>query len=105
MTPLFVYVTTGSPAEAETIATAAIDARLAACANILPGMTSLYRWQGAVQKTAETVLILKTLDTHFTALEKLVRDKHSYDTPCIMALPVTKGNEDFLNWIAGEVTA
>jgi periplasmic divalent cation tolerance protein len=100
--PRLVYVTTADEAEAERLARAAVEERLAACANILPGMRSLYWWQGKVEAGRETVLILKTRANLVDALTARLKELHSYDTPCIVALPILGGNADFLTWIAAE---
>ena len=96
------YVTCGSEAEAERIARALVEARLAACGNILPGMRSLYWWNGSVQEEGETVLLLKTTAAMTDAAVERVVELHSYDTPCVVAVPVAGGNPDFLAWIAQE---
>jgi periplasmic divalent cation tolerance protein len=99
---LFVYITASSMDEANRIADAVVGERLAACANILPGMTSIYRWKGKVERVEECVLILKTRAALFGQLEARVKALHSYDTPCIVALPVTAGNAGYLEWIQME---
>lgn len=101
---VFVYVTVPTATEAETIAEVAVSERLAACANILPGMRSVYRWQGAVEKAEETVLILKTRAVLFDQLAVRVRALHSAACPCIVALPLEAGAPDFLAWLARETT-
>jgi periplasmic divalent cation tolerance protein len=102
---IFVYVTAPSPETAEKIATASLESRLAACANILPGMQSAYRWQGKIERAEETVLILKTQAVHFSALEACIKTLHPYDTPCIVALPVAAGHKAYLDWITAETAA
>lgn len=104
MTPdiIFVYVTAPSQEVAEKIATSAIGARLAACANMLPGMQSIYRWQGKIEQAAETVLIFKTQAVHVEALQNLIVSLHPYDVPCVAVLPVTTGHAPYLDWIAAE---
>ncbi len=102
MPVMFVYATTGDAAEALRIARAVVEERLAACANIIDGMRSVYWWEGVVQEAGEAVLILKTTDDHLGALIARVKDLHSYDCPCIEALPVVAGNQGFLDWLANE---
>ena len=97
---VFVYVTTASPEEAEKIGRAAVGERLAACANILPGMQSIYRWQGVIESASETVLILKTQRTRLNELTRFIRERHSYDCPCVVALPIEGGNPAYLDWLA-----
>ena len=98
-----IYITAGSMEEARRIGGALVEERLAACVNILPGMTSLYRWEGALEEGHEVVLIAKTTAVRVEALTARVVALHSYDCPCVVVLPVQGGNPDFLQWIAGEV--
>jgi periplasmic divalent cation tolerance protein len=102
MPVMFVYATAGDAAEALRIGRTVVEERLAACANVLDGMRAVYWWQGAVQEAGEAVLILKTTDERLGALIARIRDLHSYDCPCIEALPVVAGNQDFLDWVASE---
>lgn len=99
---LFVYVTAGDLEEAERIGEAVVDARLAACANVLEGMRSIFRWQGSVQKGREAILILKTREDLFDELKQRIVELHSYELPCIVAMPIAAGHEPFLDWIASE---
>lgn len=105
MGTLFCYVTCGSLEEAETMARRLVEERLAACGNLLPGMRSVYRWQGSIHEAEETVLILKTRAALLPRLTQRVLELHSYTCPCVAALPVTGGNPAYLDWIAGEVDA
>jgi periplasmic divalent cation tolerance protein len=105
MSAIFVYITTPSLREAEQIAQAAVSERLAACANILPGMKSVHRWQGKVESAEETVLVLKTQAPLFPAVEKRVKELHSAETPCIVALPLAAGSAGFLRWVEEETKA
>ncbi len=84
------------------MAKAVVADRLAACANILPGMLSVYHWDDALQEQPETVLILKTRQELFPALETRLREMHSYDTPCITALPASEVSAPFLDWVLAE---
>lgn len=97
-----VYVTTPTQAEAESLARLAVEGRLAACANILPGMRSLYWWQDKLESADETVLLLKTTAELAPALIRALTEAHSYDCPCVVALPIATGNPDFLRWIEAE---
>ena len=99
-----VYVTAPTLAEAESLARLAVEGRLAACANILPGMRSLYWWQGRLESADETVLLLKTTAELAPALIRALTQAHSYDCPCVVALPIATGNPDFLRWIEAETT-
>lgn len=102
MTSTMIYVTTSSREEALRIGRDVVAIRLAACANVLPGITSVYRWQGEVQEDGETALILKTRSDLVERLTARVKELHSYDCPCVIALPIVGGNPDFLRWIAEE---
>jgi periplasmic divalent cation tolerance protein len=104
MSVLFTYVTVPSDALAQEIASTVVSERLAACANIIPGMKSVYQWQGRIEQRDEIILILKTQEKLFKTLEARVKALHSDETPCIVALPVTAGNAGFLQWITSETT-
>ena len=94
-----VYVTVKDCEEAKQIARTIITEKLAACANIIPTMTSVYEWQGTIETTAESILILKTLTTQSDQLMKRVSELHPYECPSILCLPVVGGHSDFLAWI------
>lgn len=96
------YMTAGSRDEARSIARALVEERLAACVNILDGMTSVYRWEGAVEESTETVLIAKTREELFDALVARVVALHSYDVPCVIKLPFDEGNPEYLEWLRRE---
>ena len=97
-----VYITCGSRDEAENIGWTLVEERLAACVNIFSGMTSMYRWENKLEQAEETVLICKTRDSLVDALEDKVKALHSYDCPCIIALPVSRGFRGYLDWIYAE---
>jgi periplasmic divalent cation tolerance protein len=97
-----VYVTAPSAREADRIALTAVNEGLAACANVLGPIRSIFRWQGKVERSREVSLILKTRRTRLAALTRRVKALHSYSVPCIVALPIVGGNPDFLSWIAAE---
>ena len=103
MTINLIYITTENKTEAERIGLALVEEHLAACVNIIDGIHSIYRWEGNLTQDAETVLIAKTVQEKVAALTERVTALHSYDCPCIVALPVTGGNDAFLNWVAEEV--
>jgi periplasmic divalent cation tolerance protein len=88
--------------EAEKIGSMLVEKRLAACVNIFEKMTSIYRWEGKIHKEEETVIIAKTRTGLIDELTAKVREIHSYVVPCIVSLPVTGGNPDFLSWIEDE---
>lgn len=98
------YMTAGSAEEARRIGAALVDERLAACANVIDGMTSIYRWEGAVRNESEAVLIAKTRRDLVDDVVTRVKALHSYTCPCVVALPVVGGNPAFLEWIGQETT-
>ncbi|MHC1700654.1 MAG: divalent-cation tolerance protein CutA [Humidesulfovibrio sp.] len=97
-----VYVTAPNLAEAESLARLAVTRRLAACANILPGMRSLYWWRGQLEQADEVVLVLKTTAALAGELTQALVQAHSYDCPCVVVLPIEGGHPAFLDWIAAE---
>ncbi|MDR2726486.1 MAG: divalent-cation tolerance protein CutA [Deltaproteobacteria bacterium] len=96
---LFVYVTAPDAACAETIGRMLLERRLAACVNILPGVRSLYWWNGVIESDEEAAFIAKTEPDRFEALAEAVRAAHPYQCPCVVALPVDRATPDFLDWI------
>lgn len=102
MDTVLVYVTAKDEAEAKMIAGTAVKERLAACANILGGIESVYRWQGRLCEDRETAMILKTSAERKPELVERIKQLHSYECPCVVCLPIADGNTDFLNWIAAE---
>jgi periplasmic divalent cation tolerance protein len=101
----FVYMTMESANQARRIGRALVEARLAACVNIVDGMTSLYWWQGKIDEGRETVLIAKTRSELVGALTEKVRSMHTYTVPCVVSLAIDGGNPAFLDWIAAETEA
>ena len=93
------YIITKNENEALTIANLAVKKNLAACGNILPNMKSIYKWQNKLQNDNETLLILKTNSNKYPLLEKLILEKHSYEVPCILKIPINDGNIEYLKWI------
>ncbi|HWQ90207.1 MAG TPA: divalent-cation tolerance protein CutA [Clostridia bacterium] len=89
---------------ARRLAQAALQARLTACANLIPKLESHYTWQGKIETSSEVLLIFKTRATLLDRLQKLILAKHPYDTPEFIALPVTRGSKDYLNWIEQSTT-
>lgn len=87
---------------AESLAAEIIGQRLAACVNILSPCQSVYRWKGAVEQADEIPLLIKTTEVRYAALEEFIRSRHPYETPEIVALPVTHGLNDYLAWVAAE---
>jgi periplasmic divalent cation tolerance protein len=97
-----VLVTTPTPERAAEIARALVSERLAACGNVVPGLRSIYRWEGKVQEDEEALLVLKTTRARFDALRARVLALHPYDVPEVIALPVEAGSAAYLQWIAAE---
>lgn len=102
--PTLIYMTASGAGEARRIGKALVEARLAACVNLIEGMRSLYWWEGAVQEDAEVVMIAKTRAALVEPLTAKVRELHSYDCPCVVAVPITGGNPAFLAWIVTETS-
>ena len=95
-----VLVTAPDLKTARALANAALQARLIACANLVPKIESHYWWQGKIESDAEVLLVLKTQKSKLAALEKLLLAKHPYDTPEFLALPLSAGNKKYLDWLA-----
>lgn len=79
-----------------------VDARLAACVNVLAACTSVYRWQGARETAAEVPLLIKTTAARYAALEAAIRARHPYELPEIVAVPIERGLPAYLEWVAAE---
>jgi len=101
---ILVLCTCPSQAVADAIATALLEERLAACVNRLPGIQSMYRWEGRVTQDDEIMLLIKTKADLFGRLEKAIESRHPYETPEIIAVPIIAGSVEYLRWI-GESTA
>ena len=99
----FVYVTAPVD-EADDLAHAVVSRRLAACANVIPQMKSIYWWNGELEHGAESVIVFKTKRSLARALTDVVVDIHSYECPCVIVVPIEGGNPDFLAWIDAETT-
>ena len=102
MEPISVYIVAADAAEAQQIARTLVEDRLAACVNVLGSVSSIYRWQGAVEQATEVALIAKSRRDLFDRLTARVRALHSYDTPAIVAWPILAGDAAYLGWIADE---
>src|SRR5690242_20586267 len=96
---VFVYTTYPSAVEAEKAGRALIERSLAACVNILPGMISLYRWEGAIERGEETVMIIKTRASLAEAVRTAVKEMHSYTMPAILVIPLESADSSYLEWL------
>ncbi len=97
-----VLVTAASSAEAEKIAQIIVGARLAACANLVDGLRSIFRWDSKINVENECLMIIKTTLERYAELESVIQEHHSYAVPEIIALPVIAGSAPYLNWVRGE---
>lgn len=100
---IFIYIICKNKDEAERIGSHLIEKRLAACVNIFPVIESIYRWKGKIVKDKEAVLIVKTSKNNFQKVEMEVKKIHSYSVPCILGIPIGRGNKDYLNWLEKEI--
>jgi periplasmic divalent cation tolerance protein len=96
---IIVFVTAKNAAEANKIATALVAGKLAACANIINGVRSVFTWMGKTDRAEETLLVIKSRKTCFPKIAAMVKKLHSYDVPEIIAMPIVAGSEDYLKWI------
>lgn len=101
---LVVLVTAPSAEQAAELARALVEERLAACGNVLPGVRSVYRWEGSVREDAEALLVLKTTRARLEALRERVLALHPYQVPEVLALPVEAGSAAYLAWISAETS-
>jgi periplasmic divalent cation tolerance protein len=102
---VILYTTWPDAETAQAFARSAVEAKLAACANVLAPMTSIYRWQGAVEQASETPMLLKTTAAAADRLRDLILARHPYETPCVVALAVREGgsNPALLQWIGEQI--
>jgi periplasmic divalent cation tolerance protein len=96
---VMIYTTWPDVDKARAAARALIGQRLAACVNILPAMTSLYRWEGGIEQADEVVMLIKTSRTSIKAIEEAVMRLHPYDTPAFMALAVSQSSHAYADWL------
>ena len=100
---VLIYVTASDEEEAIAIGDLILKERLAACSNVISNMKTSYWWNGSLEKDNEAILILKTLETNIDGIISRIKEVHSYDNPCIIALPVIKASDDYLKWIKDEI--
>ncbi len=104
---ILVYITCQSVKQAKEIGHQLLDKKLSTCVNIFPEMHSMYLWppkSGQIEENSEVVLLVKTIKSKFRELSELVTQIHTYDTPCIISIPVTNVSEKYGQWIVGELT-
>lgn len=101
-TVLLVMTNMPDAASASRLAQSLVEARLAACVNILPGMQSVYRWQGAIEQAQETVMLIKTVQGRYVELEEAIRQAHPYDVPEIIAVPPVAVWPPYAAWVGQE---
>lgn len=94
-----VLTSVGGALDAERIARELVERRLAACVNVVPGLVSLYRWKGRVERDEERLLLIKTRRARFAALREALLALHPYELPELLALPVAEGHEPYLAWL------
>lgn len=95
--------TAGSPEEAERIARALVEQRLAACVNIVPRVTSVYRWEGRIEAASEVLLLIKTCADQLDRAESVLRAAHSYEIPEVLVLNPESGQENYVDWLLHSV--
>jgi periplasmic divalent cation tolerance protein len=103
--PVLIYSTFPAPDAAEGVGRELVEKRLAACVNILPAMTSIYRWEGVIARDSEAVMIIKTRQSLAARVIEAVKARHTYSTPAIVVLEAIGGAEDYLRWMMEETAA
>lgn len=101
--PIVILCTVPSVEVGETLGRSLVEARLAACVNVIPGLTSIYRWKDEIQVDREAQLIIKTRAGLLAGASEHIARNHPYDTPEVISLPITGGSQRYLDWLAGEV--
>ncbi len=102
---IVVLSTCATEEEAEKLARVLVEARVAACVTMVPGVRSVYRWQGAIESAAECLLIIKSSRQLFESLRMALEEAHVYDVPELLAVPVVEGSANYLNWLEGQLGA
>ena len=101
---IVIFITCASDEEAHKISSRLISKKLAACANIIHGINSLFRWQGKVDSAKESLLIIKSRKDKISSIIREVKSLHSYEVPEIIALPIIGGSKDYLKWLDDSIT-
>jgi periplasmic divalent cation tolerance protein len=102
MEPLLVITNLPDQESAQKLAALLVEARLAACVNVLAPCHSVYRWQGEIETASEIPLLIKTLAKHYDKLEAMIREHHPHELPEIIAVPISAGLPEYLAWVAAE---
>jgi periplasmic divalent cation tolerance protein len=102
-TQVAIVLTTFAVGKGLAVARTLVDERLVACVNVLPPMTSVYRWQGEVQQDAEEQVVIKTTTDRLAALEQRLRELHPYEVPEFLVITADSGSEAYLKWVGAEV--
>jgi periplasmic divalent cation tolerance protein len=102
--PVVVLSAVGAPPDAERIARALVEERLAACVNVVPGVVSVYRWKGAVERENELMLVIKTMAAQLDALKARLVELHPYELPEVVVIPIGGGHAPYLAWLAEQVS-
>jgi periplasmic divalent cation tolerance protein len=102
---IVVLCTCASPEDGDRLARALVEARLAACVNIVPGIRSVYRWKGEIESAQECLLAIKSSRGQFDALRARIEELHPYDVPEVLALPVVDGSPNYLDWLSASLGA
>jgi len=105
MEAVLLYITAAKHEDAVLLVRELLGERLIACANIMEHVTSLYWWQGAIDQETEVVIVAKTMAEHVSKVIDRVKALHTYDCPCVIALPIKDGNPDYIAWIAKETSS
>lgn len=98
-----IQITCGDAAESDAISAGLVDQRLAACVQQVP-ITSVYRWEGRVERDDEILLLVKTVASRLDDVRRFVRERHSYDVPAVTVVEVVDGTDDYLDWVRAETT-
>lgn len=98
-----IVLVTCAPDDANKLATELVSQQLAACVNVVPSVTSIYRWRGKIENDNESILIIKSHEKIFPELETRIKELHKYDVPEIISLPIQAGSEAYLQWLNGQL--
>ena len=99
MSAIVIYCTCPDIESAERISRHIVEQRMAACVNLIPGITSIYTWDGNIQRDQEVLLVIKSTKVRFDDIQNLISDEHPYDLPELIAVPITESSPDYLEWI------